>query len=522
MIQPLRTKSQGRGAVSLPAGIEAPTKGWYVGANLADAPDGTAFLLENVFPQLDYIRLRRGSTTYAKGMGSSVTTLMPYLNGALTKLFAAGGGKIWDVTGGGTVGSPAVSGLQTKLMHSLQFTGTGGQFLMALNGSDPAQIFSGSSWSTSPAITGLDSNGPFAFAWAYKNRIYGVQSNSMNAWYLPLDSIGGAATIFPLTSVFTRGGYLLCGGTWAVVTTNGTYESCVFISSEGEVAIYSGAYPGDSTTWALSGVYKVSRPLGRRCLMKAGGDLAIMTEDGIVPLSKAMQLDQLALQNAAVTLPIAPEWRKSVLTYGNVDGWQLSTWPLESMGIVCLPQNQSPTKTQYVVNARTGAWARYVGWDANCFGVYNNQLFFGTSDGRVCQAEVGGKDDTSPYICTIFQKFTALDKPGLRKQIKMAKPYVQADFSVNLQLTINTEFATTYPASAQNSTAFATSTLWGSAIWGKSIWPGGVKDQSVWMGAPANGVYVAPILQIQINQTSAPDFRYSSIDLLYEPGSPLG
>jgi hypothetical protein len=78
--------------------------------------------------------------------------------------------------------------------------------------------------------------------------------------------------------------------------------------------MYTGEYPGDTATpWKLSGLYKISKPLGKRCLMKAGGDLAIMTEDGIVPMSKVTSLDQVALQNAAVTAPIAPAWRDAVL-----------------------------------------------------------------------------------------------------------------------------------------------------------------------------------------------------------------
>ena len=50
-----------RVAVESPAVLPAPTKGWYVGANLADAPAGTAYILDNMFPQLDYVRVRRGS-----------------------------------------------------------------------------------------------------------------------------------------------------------------------------------------------------------------------------------------------------------------------------------------------------------------------------------------------------------------------------------------------------------------------------------------------------------------------------
>ena len=70
--------------------LPAPTKGWYVGANLADAPEGTAYILDNAFPQLDYVRMRGGSVSYATGMASAnVSTLIPYNAAASSKFFAA-------------------------------------------------------------------------------------------------------------------------------------------------------------------------------------------------------------------------------------------------------------------------------------------------------------------------------------------------------------------------------------------------------------------------------------------------
>ena len=119
----------------------------------------------------------------------------------------------------------------------------------------------------------------------------------------------------------------------------------------------------------------------------------IMTEDGIVPMSKVQTLDQIALQNVAVTQPIQPEWIKAVIERTGLVGWQVTLWSLQSMAIINLPKSSTADRTQFVVNARTGAWARYSGWDANCFAVFNNSLFYGSSDGRVMQAETGSADD---------------------------------------------------------------------------------------------------------------------------------
>ena len=393
MRKPLKDNPSRR-QVSKSVRINAPTKGWYVGANMADAPEGTAFALTNAFPQLDYIRARAGCVAWATGIPGSptVSSLMTWTNGTTWKMFAAANGAIYDVSSSGAVGSALVTGLNSAaLFQSTQFTGVGGTFLIAVNGVDPSQIYNGSTWTTSPAITGLTGN-QLGNVWAFKRRLYFTETGTLRCWYLGSESIGGAATLFDLTSIFNRGGTLLCGGTWAIDSTSGIYEACVFITTEGEVAVYNGGWPGD-TAWTLVGTYKVSRPLGQRCLMQAGGDLGIMTEDGIVPMSKVETLDQAALQNVAVTAAIAPAWRSAVLARTGISGWSITIWPLQSMGIVCLPKTNAGDKTQFVANVRTGAWCQYVGWDANCFAVMNNLLYFGTSDGRVMQAEVGGYDD---------------------------------------------------------------------------------------------------------------------------------
>lgn len=667
MRKPARAKSPQKGTIAEAASIPACTKGWYVGANLAEAPPGTAYVLQNAFPQLNYVRMRRGTNVWASGMPSSVVpSLLPFNNGSSSKLFAVCNNAFYDVSSTGSVGAALVTGLSNSTWESMQFTGTGGQFLVACNGVDNEQVWTGTQWAQNTAsftgsitgttltitavasgsivpgiqlfgtgvtigtklattavnITGsisgttltvtavsggtigvglvlsgstvvsgttitalgtgtggagtytvsisqsvasgplylnnsgiggtgtyiLDTSqtvastptmtqnallmtgrtgGPFAQIWGYKNRIYGVQSSSMTAWYGPLDSIGGSYTALPLSSIFTRGGYLMCGGTWAIDSTSGIYESCVFISSEGEVAMYAGDYPGASN-WELKGRYKISKPLGRRCLMKAGGDLAIMTEDGIVPMSQVQTLDEVALQNVAITMPIAPAWRDAVTARAGLTGWQIVVWPLESMAVVNLPKSSADDNTQFVSNARTGAWAQYVGWDAQCFAVYeygsSTGLFYGTSDGRVMQAEVTGSDNGQSYTMTLFPSYSDLDKPGTRKQVKLAHPLVQANFSANTQLTMKIDFDPSVPAAPGISINVLPGVpVWGASIWGRSYFPAAVIDQSQWTAAEAIGTVVSPVVQVSTNNVNiTPDYRVNAIGLLFETGTPFG
>lgn len=590
MIQPLRQKSSGKGQISRPAHLPAPTGGWYVGDNQADPPPKTAVVLDNAFPELDYVRLRGGSTAWATGLDDTqVSSLLIWTDGRLPRMFGVANGAIYDVSNSGAVSAPAVAGLSSSYVDGVQFEGFGGTYLIAVNGVDPVQIFDGAAWnatydytgnlvSGSTTIGGMSStaslqidmalsgagipagatiatissgsitisaeatatqagsaltffeNAPItgvtdralSAAWVYKGRLYFAGAGGMNAWYLGLASIGGPANMLPLAPFSSYGGYLLTGCAWAFDSTAGAFQANVFISSEGEVLIYSGSYPGDPS-WTTVGAYKIARPLGTRCLMKVGGDLLIMTEDGIVALSKVMTVDQVALENVAASKPIAPAWRDAVLARTGQVGWQIVPWPLRTFVAINLPKINAGDFTQFVTNSRTGAWARYLGWDANCFAVYQNMLFYGTSDGRVLQAEVGGSDDSdNAYTSTVMLAFSDLGFPSLSKQIRMVRPFVQAADLVQAQITINVDYDVTVPT-ATVTPSETTAPEWDVALWDVALWPGALVSQTQWYDAQGDGTAIAVCWQVASNAgAETPDVRLAALDVLFEPGNVAG
>jgi hypothetical protein len=548
MLQALKNKRQQQNAIVAAGTLQAPIKGWYTGASLADAPPASAFVLDNAFVQLDFIRSRRGSSTWASGMGAnvSINTLMNWTNGSVVKIFAAtSDGNIYDVSNIGPVGAPVVTGLSN--VHS-RFGGGGyfewlqhkdaggGTWLVAVNGVDPVQFYNGTTWTTAPAWTGTGFT-TLSSIWTFKGRLFGVATGSQYAWYLPVGNVGGAASLFSLAEFMRWGGALLTGGTWAVESVSGNFEFLCFITTEGEVLVYDGS---DPTVLTLRGTYKVSRPLGVRCLMKAGGDLAIMTEDGIVPMSQVETLDQVALQNVAITMPIAPSWRQAVLDRSGIVGWQIVMWPMESMAIVNLPKVNALDRTQFIANARTGAWSRYLGWDANCFvvsglGLTNSQLFYGTSDGRTMLAESGGQDDGKPYTVTIFPRFEHLGQletsiaqattysSVINKQLRMVRINLFTDTPFTPQLTARTDYDTTIPPNPGTTYApIIGGAQWGIARWGIDRWPTKAFKQLTWAACPGIGAVHSPVMQWTISSTSVPDIRFTAFDLMWEGGNLLG
>src|SRR5690606_13998256 len=117
---------------------------------------------------------------------------------------------------------------------SLQFTTSGGTFLLMVNGVDDMQQFDGSSWlavnssSTPRKIEGVATS-DLTHIWKYGNRVFAVEGGTMNAWYLPTLSIGGTATLFTLGGVFNHGGSLLFGGSWSTDAGDGLDDYCFFV-----------------------------------------------------------------------------------------------------------------------------------------------------------------------------------------------------------------------------------------------------------------------------------------------------
>ena len=82
--------------------------------------------------------------------------------------------------------------------------------------------------------------------------------------------------------------------TWTIDDGNGAEDHLVVVSSTGQAAVYAGIDPTDPATWSLVGVYNIGAPVkGRRGYTKVGGDLYILTQQGIVSMASMLCLQEL-------------------------------------------------------------------------------------------------------------------------------------------------------------------------------------------------------------------------------------
>ncbi|WP_420959364.1 hypothetical protein [Brucella sp. IR073] len=508
----------------------APRRGLIQNDSLAVPQGEGAEVMDNWFPTERGARMRRGTAKRAYVGPEDIRTFMAYETGSAKRLFAATPTAIFDVTIPSepiTQRSPVFSGLSGGKWSSAIFSNSAGSVsLIAVNGADPMKRFDGSKWSditdkTTPGITGINT-AKLSAVWSFQNRLFFVEGDSMSAWYLPTLSYGGQAKELPMGSTFTKGGVLLFGGTWSTDSGSGMDDMCVFVTDMGEVAVFQGSNPDTIDTWSKVGTYVIGKPLGKNAFFKTGGDIAIITDDGIVSMSQIMQKDRAGLQSVAITFPIESLWRETVFSraYSGYDFCAV-VWPTESLLFVVVPAFAGNTQFSLVANAKTGAWCRYTGWDARCAIVFDDKLYFGTSDGYVIQGETGGSECGEPYSAVLLPRFDDMASPA-QKIALHARCLARTNNKFEPVLFANSDYQVEIPGTGI-SYGDANGNVWGGAIWGESTWGDAEsrKFLSEWQSVAAVGTALTAGVAISSGRISPPDLELIAIHLQYEAGSVL-
>jgi hypothetical protein len=527
-------------------------RGWIANEALSNGKPGGAARLENFLPTATDVRMRSGSKMYTVLPVESgpVRSLFTYLNGANRKLFAANDGAIYDITvilGGTTltdgigfdlvtdegdvIGEPDTEGVE--MVNTLtggdwsvvQFQTAGGIFLRLVNGADDPLVYDGTAFDTTPILEadGLDPKA-LNFVFAYKKRLFFLEKETMNAWYLPVEQIGGELEKLPLGANFSRGGSLVFGATWSLDTGGGLSEQCVFITSEGEVIAFQGDNPGDAATFSKVGTYRTGKPLGPKAITRGGGDLIMATDIGYVPLSQAVQRDFAVISPSAVSYPIETEWNERAKERSAAP-WHAEVWPAKQMVVIALPSLGGMQPEMLVANARTGAWALYTGWSGTCLGLFGDRLFFGSDAGRVIEAEVGGFDvgidgrPDAPYTATAVPLFDGMRDPGTIKEVGVARAVIRAPGEVDVQLAAHADFVID-DMTPPNASPARGGSLWGAGLWGSSTWgTEAVKlTQQDWESVAAIGFALSVSVQITSGSVAPPKVELVRIDMTYQSG----
>lgn len=449
--------------------LPSPVGGLNARDGLADMRASDAVVLDNWFPEASYCRIRNGFSDHASGISGTVLTVMEWAGPSSRKFFAANASAIYEITSAGAVGAADVSGLTAGYWQHVNFSTSGGSFLVIANGNDSVRNYDGSSW-TAPAITGVTS-AALNYVTSHKKRLWFVEKETTKAWYLPVESIAGAATSFQLGSVFQRGGHLKMIGTVSRDAGSGPDDFLCFVSSRGEVAVYQGTDPSSANTWALVSRFVAGSPIGDRALFNTGGDLAMISEDGVVSLTQMMQTDRAASSRASITDKINDLFSDAFQAYGTNAGWQAIIYPRGHMVIINVPISDTQA-WQYAMNTQTGAWCKFTGMNARCWGLFGEDIYFGGAGG-VWKADSGASDDGADIAGEMATAWQYVAGRNVRKRFTMIRPLFESNGPMTLAVRLATDFLYETPALTD---AFVTDentgSLWGTMIWGEGYWNG--------------------------------------------------
>lgn len=347
----------------------------------------------------------------------------------------------------------------------------------------------------------------------FKNRLYFVEKDTLNAWYLPLDSISGELKPLYFGGIATQGGVLRAMGTWTLDAGQGADDYAVWATSMGEVIVYNGTDPNDPNAWALKGVWQFGYVFNTRCFYKYGGDLLMMSQDGLVPLTGSLQSSRLD-PRIFLTDKIFYEIAQQVQFNSDRFGWQILYYAKPNMLIINIP-DPNGTK-QFVMHTISKAWASFEGINATCWELKYDICYFG-GDGYVGQFWESGSDDGQLISATCQQAYSYFDMAGQQKRFTMVRPtfFLDAgrpDYYAAINVDFNTE---NYLGKVVFNPDFTTVGIWDVAIWDQSVWGGGFVPFSAWTGV--QGIGYAGAINLSVISKDE-NIRWVSTDYVMEKG----
>lgn len=357
-----------------------------------------------------------------------------------------------------------------------------------------------------------------------RDRVWFCEKDSADVWYGAVGAVTGTVTKFQLSQI-ASGGFCMAIGSWSRDAGDGQDDLTVFVMSTGQIIIYQG---DPASTFTLVGKYgddDSAPPIGRRCLVKVGGELVIITRLGLLPVSAAMSaassLDFSILEPWG---KIAALIRDEAVKTGDTAGWSGALH--NGILYITIPQTSTSLTKHIVLVTRTGAFTVYTGWNASHIRAYNNELYFGAKTGGLVRRVRDGDDNGVTVIATVRGAF--LTPTGNRTNVFTAvRPRIQAQSDVTGFIGVDTDFFERRLVG--NTVTFVEevdTSPWGDGTKGNNIgsdWgaPWGSKPEPIakWFSVNGDGRNVA--IKMQVFSGGA-ETKWLATDVLYKPGGVKG
>lgn len=412
-------------------------------------------------------------------------------------------------TSGGTVNLEAVSlasGFNNDRWQSALYSDR----LFLVNGTDTPQVYNGSTCANIAwAGSGLTNTNLVNIA-LVRNRLWFCENNSADVWYANVGQITAASNLtkFQLSQI-AGGGKCMAVGSWSRDAGDGADDMTVFVMSTGEILIYQGD-PG--STFSLVGKYAGAPAVGRQCLFKVGGELVVVTQLGLLPVSAAVGGVALDLARIDPWGKIAPGVVDDAYLHSDKEGWHGCLH--EGVVYVNVPQSVGSLSKQWVLNTRNGAWQTFTKWNAAAFCSFNGELYFGASTGGLVALVGGATDDGSDIDASSSQAFVTPSNTFQSNMFTAIRPKVDANGSVTGMVGVDTDFVLRPSVSPTVDVVTGGGvTPWGSP-WG-SPWGDISRSDPTWYTITGSGRSVSVRFRVTANSR---EMKWFATDILFKPG----
>ena len=302
--------NSGARPTATPSTIIAPISGLNIRDPLANMQSRYALVLDNFFPRASDLQLRKGYVLYSSCYDIDHKDRPPFVRLLSYAPATSTGNCLFAVSDEGfikldtnkhtapvlKIDSPATNGL----WQSVNFSNAGGDWLWCCcgDGVNKARIYDGTKWTIldSASTPALDYSAEWVDVCSFKRRLWLARRNSDVLYYLDVLAIAGVekkenTTLYslPLGSLWNRGGSIIKIMNLTLDSGSGADDYLCIFSTEGQVAVYKGNNPNSDNDWGLVGIYDIPKPLSANCFIKYGGDIILMTENGLLAFSEMFQ-----------------------------------------------------------------------------------------------------------------------------------------------------------------------------------------------------------------------------------------
>lgn len=331
-----------------------------------------AIFMVNILPEDFGCEVRDGFREWANGWtGGAAKTVIPFEGNVDVddRLFVASPDGIWDVTTDGTtvpnleITFPSQGG-QAGICHSVVYgNDAGDRFLLLCDGENGYYVYTQTtdSWEKiaegGGGITGVDPD-LFNFVMIWKARVWFIERETGIAWFLnQAEAFLGAVVQFNWGDQFRYGGPLVSLHNWTLDGGNGIDDYLVGLSGAGDVIVYQGTDPTSKSDFGLVGSWFVGQlPFGNRCATEYGGELYILSVQGLSPLSKVLHGAGINDDQTYITNKVSPYIRSVMDDVQGEFGWHTHIHPKQSLLYINTPPRVGVRQLAFTLYFGHNSW----------------------------------------------------------------------------------------------------------------------------------------------------------------------